>query len=207
VIDPAWEDPKGVPISAIIFGGRRSTKVPLVCEAFNWQHGVFFGAATSSETTAAAVGQVGKLRHDPFAMLPFCGYHMGDYFAHWLSMQKHVKHLPRIYYVNWFRKDSGGTYLWPGFGENVRVLKWIFERTSGAENGVSTPIGIVPAKAALDTSGLTLAPDALETLLNVEPNEWMNEVGDLREYFKLFGKKLPKGIHEELDALETRLKS
>lgn len=207
VIDPSWEDPKGVPISAIIFGGRRSTTVPLVFEALSWQHGVFFGAAISSETTAAAAGQVGKLRHDPFAMLPFCGYHMGDYFAHWLSMEQHASQLPRIYYVNWFRKDTAGNYLWPGFGENIRVLKWIFERTSGKHQGTTTPIGVLPGPTELDTSNLQLAPKAIETLLHVDPRAWQNEVSSLRDYFKLFGTKLPKGLLQELDALESRLKT
>lgn len=206
VIDPKWEDPAGVPISAIIFGGRRSQTIPLVLEAFNWQHGVFFGASVSSETTAAAVGQVGKLRHDPFAMLPFCGYHMGDYFGHWLSMAQKGKNLPRIYYCNWFRKSPDGTFLWPGFGENCRVLKWIFERTSGAENGVETVAGIIPAEGALDLEGLELDDEAQKTLFTINRDEWLQEADALKEYFQIFGKRLPKQLAEEVDALEERLK-
>jgi phosphoenolpyruvate carboxykinase (GTP) len=209
VIDKAWEDPEGVPISAIIFGGRRSSTVPLVTEALSWQHGVFFGASVSSETTAAAAGQVGQLRHDPFAMLPFCGYNMGDYFAHWLSIAETAKPdlLPRIYYVNWFQKDSDGKFLWPGFGENSRVLKWIFERTSGADNGVKTPIGIVPAPDALDLTGLSITPQQLQTLFHVDRDEWLKEVAGLKTYFKIFGRHLPKGLDDELTALEQRLKA
>ncbi len=209
VIDKAWEDPKGVPISAIIFGGRRSTTIPLVCEALSWQHGVFQGASVSSETTAAAAGQVGKLRHDPFAMLPFCGYHMGDYFGHWLSIGERADatKLPRIYYVNWFRKGSDGKFLWPGFGENSRVLKWIFERTDGAENGVESPIGILPAPGALDLKGLHLSEEATTALTGINRDEWRQETKSLREYFAMFGKRLPKGVHDELVALEQHLSS
>lgn len=208
VIDQAWQDPKGVPISAIIFGGRRSSTVPLIVEAFNWQHGVFLGASVSSETTAAADGQIGKLRHDPFAMLPFCGYHMGDYFAHWLSMQEATTadKLPRIYYVNWFRKGTDGKWLWPGFGENCRVLKWIFERTSGADNGVKTAIGIVPKADALDLSQLNLLQNDVASLLEVDKIAWTEEVKNLKEYFKIFGTRLPAGISDEVTALEQRLK-
>ncbi len=207
VIDPAWEDPKGVPISAIIFGGRRSTTIPLVVEALNWAHGVFLGASVSSETTAAAVGQVGKLRHDPFAMLPFCGYNMGDYFAHWLSIEQHTKPnlLPRIYHVNWFRKGSNGKFLWPGFGENSRVLKWIFERTAGVQNGIETPIGVLPASGALDVTGLDISEEDLKTLFQVDRNEWEKEATGLQEYFKKFGERLPQGISNEVLALRQRL--
>lgn len=207
VIDPAWEDPKGVPISAIIFGGRRSSVIPLVCEAFNWQHGTFLGASVSSEMTAAATGVVGKLRHDPFAMLPFCGYNMGDYFAHWLSIgQKTEKEkLPRIYYVNWFRKGKKGEWLWPGFGENSRVLKWIFERTSGVENGEKTAIGYLPKKGALDLQGLSISPENLDQLFAVDKESWLKEVNELKDYFKIFGDHLPQGLHDELKALEQRL--
>lgn len=204
VIDPAWEDPKGVPISAIIFGGRRSSIVPLVREAFSWEHGVFFGASLSSEMTAAAKGTVGKLRHDPFAMLPFCGYNMGDYFGHWLKMgQGEGKQLPKIFHVNWFRKDDSGKFLWPGFGDNSRILKWMFERIDGAANGVATPIGYVPAR--LDLAGLTLPPDALQKLLHVEEGDWRQEAAGLEEYFKMFGEKLPQGIRDELKGLKDRL--
>lgn len=208
VIDKNWEDPKGVPISAILFGGRRSTVVPLVYEAFNWQHGTFLGTSVSSETTAAAAGEVGKLRHDPFAMLPFCGYNMGDYFGHWLTMGERMKsqNMPRIYYVNWFRKNSQGEWLWPGFGENSRVLKWIFERVSEKAPAQETAIGFLPTPDALDTSGLKISRESLQELLSVDNKAWKGEVSELREYFRIFGDKLPQGINEELNALENRLR-
>jgi phosphoenolpyruvate carboxykinase (GTP) len=207
VIDQAWEDPKGVPISAIIFGGRRSNVVPLVCESFNWQHGTFLGASISSEMTAAAMGPSGKLRHDPFAMLPFCGYNMADYFAHWFEMgrQADASKLPRIYYVNWFRKGHDGKWLWPGFGENSRVLKWIFERVSGSKKALKTPIGYLPTLEALDLSNLSIDQKTLITLLSVDKNAWKEEVKELTNYFKIYGKKLPKEINEELRALKERL--
>lgn len=208
IIDPAWEDPKGVPISAILFGGRRSSVLPLVCEAFNWQHGTFFGASVSSERTAAAAGEVGKLRHDPFAMLPFCGYHMGDYFAQWLKVGKQADpgKLPRIYYVNWFRKDREGHWLWPGFGDNIRVLKWIFERTSGREGAVESPIGRLPTEDALDLRGLDVKKDAVKQLFHVDAEAWKQELQDLKVFFRIFGDRLPRGLQEELDALASRLK-
>ncbi|MDP1834397.1 MAG: phosphoenolpyruvate carboxykinase (GTP) [Chlamydiales bacterium] len=206
VIDPAWEDPAGVPISAIIFGGRRASTVPLVTEAYSWQHGVFMGASVSSETTAAATGKVGTLRHDPFAMLPFCGYHMGDYFAHWLSMQQKSDKLPRIYYCNWFRKTPEGAFLWPGFGENSRVLKWIFERTSGSQKGIHTPIGVLPTEDGLDLNGLEISKEALQKLLYVDKKEWLAEVEALKDYFQTFGKRLPQAMKDEVTALEQRLK-
>ena len=207
VVDKAWEDPAGVPISAILFGGRRSSIVPLVNESFNWQHGTFFGVSVSSETTAAAAGAVGTLRHDPFAMLPFCGYNMADYFAHWLKVGKNADpaKLPRIFYVNWFRKGDRGQFLWPGFGENSRVLKWIFERVSGTGEAVETPIGYLPTEKALDISGLKLEEGALQQLLNVDKEEWLEEAAEMRSYLKIFGKKLPQEIHQELDSLEKRL--
>lgn len=207
VMDPAWEDPAGVPISAILFGGRRSSTVPLVCEAFSWQHGTFLGTSVSSETTAAAAGEVGKLRHDPFAMLPFCGYNMGDYFQHWLTLgaSHDPKKLPRIYYVNWFRKNKEGKWLWPGFGENSRVLKWIFERVSGKDNARKTAIGNVPE--ALDLSGLNLAPKDIEELFAIDTKEWIKDADELATYHKIFGTHLPKGISDELTALKTRLNS
>jgi phosphoenolpyruvate carboxykinase (GTP) len=197
IIDPAWEDPRGVPLSGILFGGRRSSVVPLVFEAFDWQHGVFVGASMSSETTAAAQGVTGKLRHDPFAMLPFCGYHMGDYMAHWLDMgrQMPADKRPRIFHVNWFRKDAEGRWLWPGYGENVRVLKWMFERVAGSDNGRATPIGYVP-------HALEGAP---QELLEVDSAAYRLEVEELRRYFTLFGSKLPAAIAEELEALSRRL--
>lgn len=206
-IDPAWEDPAGVPISAILFGGRRSSVVPLIYETFNWQHGTFIGASVSSETTAAAAGEVGKLRHDPFAMLPFCGYHMGDYFAHWLKMGEKADpaKLPRIYYVNWFRQNGQGDLLWPGFGENSRVLKWVFERVSGVGQADQTPIGYLPTENALDLRGLTIAPEDLKELLSVDQKAWKQEVLVLKKYFNIFGKKLPAALSQELHALEARL--
>jgi len=201
--DPAAEDPKGVPISAILFGGRRASVVPLVFEAFHWAHGVFLGASVSSEMTAAAKGEVGKLRHDPFAMLPFCGYHMGDYFGHWLKMgqNKNAAKLPKIYHVNWFRKDEKGKFLWPGFGENARVLKWIFERTSGKGKAISSPIGYLPEN--LDLSGLPDLP--VEQLFSIDRTEWLKECDQLADYFKLFGARMPKSLLEELTQLRSRL--
>ncbi|GMU22054.1 MAG: phosphoenolpyruvate carboxykinase [GTP] [Phycisphaerae bacterium] len=211
VIDPAWEDPKGVPISAILFGGRRAATVPLVTESFNWRHGTFMGSVMASEKTAAAAGKVGELRRDPMAMLPFCGYHMGDYFAHWLSMPQRTteEKLPRIFYVNWFRKSPDGRWLWPGYGDNIRVLKWIFERISrkaGDTAGtVKTPIGYVPKADALDVSGLKLPPGQLDELLRVDPREWHREVDSIREHYAQFGDHLPAGLQEELEALKKRL--
>jgi phosphoenolpyruvate carboxykinase (GTP) len=209
VIDPAWEDPQGVPISAILFGGRRASTIPLVYEAFDWQHGTFFGATLSSEMTAAAAGKVGQLRHDPFAMLPFCGYHMGDYFQHWLNLgKKHASsQLPRIYFVNWFRKGKDGEYLWPGFGENSRVLKWIFERTSGSSHAVKSPIGFLPKEGSLDTQGLQLSHDAMQQLFAVDQSEWQQEIEEIRQYFTLFGSHLPPEFHTELDNLNKRLQN
>lgn len=209
VIVSAWEDPQGVPISAILFGGRRASTIPLVREAFNWQHGTFLGASISSETTAAAEGKIGQLRHDPFAMLPFCGYHMGDYFAHWIDLGK--KHdspqLPRIYSVNWFKKGKNGEYLWPGFGENCRVLKWIFERTSGSQEAVKTPIGFLPKENGLDLQGLNLSQDETQQLFEVNGSEWQQEEAELRQYFNLFGRHLPPELHMELDNLKHKLKN
>lgn len=206
-IDPAWEDPRGVPISAILFGGRRSSTVPLVCEAFDWQHGTFMGACVSSETTAASEGSLGVLRHDPFAMLPFCGYHMGDYFNHWLEMGQKAdpKNIPRIYSVNWFRKGPAGEWLWPGFGENCRVLKWIFDRSMGMEAAQRTPIGILPTPDNIDLSGLNISDNAIRQLFHINKEEWLKEVEELSSYFRIFGTKLPAGISEELNALKTRL--
>ncbi len=203
IYDKTAEAPEGVPISAIIFGGRRSSTLPLVFESFDWAHGVFLGASVSSETTAAAKGEVGKLRHDPFAMLPFCGYHMGDYFAHWLEMGKKTApdKLPRIYHVNWFLKDANGKFLWPGFGENARVLQWIFERTSQRGSAHKTAIGYLPD--ALNVQGLESVN--LKTLLTVDRDAWRKECEELSEYFQLFGEKLPKVIAEQLDALRERL--
>jgi phosphoenolpyruvate carboxykinase (GTP) len=209
VIAPEWQDPAGVPISAILFGGRRATTVPLVNEALSWQHGTFLGSIMSSETTAAAAGQVGALRHDPMAMLPFCGYHMGDYFSHWLKLgaQADAAKLPRIFYVNWFRKGPDGKFLWPGYGENSRVLKWIFERVHGTAQAIDTPIGRLPAPDALDLSGLKLADNALDLLLKVDLEGWTNELPVMKKHFEKFGSRLPQGLRDELGALEQRLAS
>jgi phosphoenolpyruvate carboxykinase (GTP) len=208
-IAPEWEDPAGVPISAILFGGRRATAVPLVTEALSWQHGVFLGAGIASETTAAAAGAVGQLRRDPFAMLPFCGYNMGDYFGHWLKVGAMTKPelLPRIYYVNWFRKDADGKFAWPGFGENGRVLKWITERLSGAAEAVAAPIGNLPAPGALDTEGLTVSDADLELLLSVDAGTWQEEAALTREYFTTFGSHFPEQLWAEHEALLERLKA
>jgi phosphoenolpyruvate carboxykinase (GTP) len=202
-----WQDPKGVPISAILFGGRRATVVPLVNEALNWQHGTFLGSIMSSETTAAAAGAVGALRHDPFAMLPFCGYHMGDYFAHWLKVGAgaDAAKLPRIFYVNWFRKDANGKFLWPGYGENSRVLKYVFERVTGTAKAVETPIGRLPAPGALDMSGLNVSEAAMAELLKVDIDGWTNELPLMQKHYDKFGTKLPKGLRDELASLEQRL--
>jgi phosphoenolpyruvate carboxykinase (GTP) len=207
VIAPEWEDPKGVPIDAILFGGRRAGIVPLVTEALNWQHGTFLGATVSSETTAAITGKVGQLRRDPMAMLAFCGYHMGDYFSHWLKMGAHAAaaKLPKIFYVNWFRQDDTGRYLWPGYGENSRVLRWIFERCDGKVHAKDTPIGHLPEAADLDTTGLGMPAADLDKLLNVDIEGWIAEVPRIREHFAKFGDRLPNALKAEVDALEQRL--
>ncbi len=208
VIAPEWEDPNGVPIDAILFGGRRTKVVPLVAEAFDWQHGTFMGATASSETTAAAAGAVGKLRRDPMAMLPFCGYHMGDYFAHWLEIgaKGQADKLPKIFYVNWFRRDADGAFLWPGYGENSRVLKWIFERVEDTAEAVDTPIARLPAPGALDLSGLDLAPEALDELLKVDLDDWRAELPLIGDHLDTFGDRLPHVLRDELARLEERLR-
>ena len=208
-IAPEWDDPAGVPISAILFGGRRATAVPLVTEAYSWQHGVFIGATVASETTAAATGQVGQLRHDPFAMLPFCGYNMGDYFGHWLKIGglTDPEKLPRIYAVNWFRKDENGRFAWPGFGENSRVLKWVTERLSGDAGARPTPIGYVPTPESLDTDGLATTDADLALLLSVDTSTWQDEADHTREYFTTFGSHLPEALWDEHDGLLERLKT
>jgi phosphoenolpyruvate carboxykinase (GTP) len=205
-IAPEWEDPAGVPIDAFLFGGRRSKVVPLVREAFGWEHGVFLGSIMSSETTAAAAGEVGKLRHDPMAMLPFCGYHMGDYFSHWLKVgAKEGAQMPRVFYVNWFRKDDEGNFLWPGFGENSRVLEWVFRRCEGTAEAEETPIGNVPAPGALNTEGLEISEEAMAELVAVDPAEWKVELPAMHQHFARFGKHLPDELHEQLADLEQRL--
>jgi len=208
VIDPAWEDPKGVPISAFLFGGRRASVIPLVTESYSWNHGVYMGSSSSSETTAAAVGAVGKLRHDPFAMLPFCGYHMGDYFHHWINIGKKTDaaKLPKIFYVNWFRKDENGKFMWPGFGDNIRALKWVIERVAGDGKHVDTPIGRVPEVDSFDVSGIDVSKEALKKLFSVSREEGMAELKEMREYYKMFGEHLPKELIAELDAAEKRFK-
>ncbi|MFF2521793.1 phosphoenolpyruvate carboxykinase (GTP) [Streptomyces liangshanensis] len=207
IIAPEWEDPRGVPISAILFGGRRASAVPLVTESFDWRHGVFLGANVASEKTAAAEGKVGELRRDPFAMLPFCGYNMGDYMAHWLEVAegKDPELLPRIYYVNWFRKDDDGHFVWPGFGENSRVLKWIVERLEGTAEGVETPIGILPTRASLDTEGLELSSSQLDFLLSVDKDVWRDEASLIPAHLNTFGDHTPKALWDEYDALINRL--
>lgn len=206
-IAPEWEDPAGVPISAILFGGRRATAVPLVTESFDWQHGVFLGSNIASEKTAAAEGTVGELRRDPFAMLPFCGYNMGDYFAHWLKLgaQADSAKLPKIYYVNWFRKNADGKFVWPGYGENSRVLKWIVERLEGTGEGVETPIGVLPAADALDLDGLGLSQDDLALLLTVDADIWRQEAALIPAHLELFGEHTPTELWDEYRALVKRL--
>ncbi len=206
---PEWDDPEGVPISAILLGSRRSTVVPLVYEAFNWQHGVFLGATMASEMTAAAAGVVGKLRRDPFAMLPFCGYNMADHWGHWLSFAERVDpdKLPRIFYVNWFRRDGDGRFLWPGFGENARVLQWVFDRCSGRGQAVESPVGWLPAPGSIPTENFAVNAAAMDELLSVDPTDWYEETAAIREYFAIFGDRLPTALEAELDALDERLKA
>lgn len=211
IIAPEWEDPKGVPISAILFGGRRASAVPLVTESLTWNHGVFLGANVASEKTAAAEGKVGELRRDPFAMLPFCGYNMGDYMAHWVKVgatataKGDQAKLPKIYYVNWFRKNADGKFVWPGFGENSRVLKWIVDRLDGKAEGVETPIGILPTAASLDTNGLELPAADLEFLLTVDKEVWREEAALVPEHLNTFGDHTPEELWDEYRALVARL--
>jgi len=206
-----WEDPAGVPISAILFGGRRATNVPLVTEAFDWEHGVFLGSIMSSETTAAQAGAVGKLRFDPFAMLPFCGYNMGDYFGHWLEIGQTAAErgdaakLPKLFWVNWFRKGDDGSFLWPGFGDNARVLKWVLERVAGDGQALDTPIGRVPTADALDTTGLAIEAEVLEQLTTVDAEGWRQELPQLEEHYASLGERVPQPLKDQLAALEKRL--
>ena len=206
-IAPEWEDPAGVPISAILFGGRRASTVPLVTESLSWEHGVFMGATVASETTAAAAGAVGNLRFDPFAMLPFCGYNMADYMQHWLDIgtSTDASKLPRIYSVNWFRKDANGKFVWPGYGENSRVLKWIIERLEGSASAVETPVGNVPDAGALDVNGLSVSPDQLDAALRVDPAEWLAELPKVEEHFAKLGDHLPEAMRTQLADLRARL--
>jgi phosphoenolpyruvate carboxykinase (GTP) len=207
VIDPDWQNPQGVPLSAILFGGRRPGTIPLVNESFDWEHGVFMGSSCGSETTAAALGQTGVLRRDPFAMLPFCGYNMGDYFAHWLSFAQRTDRakLPKVYFVNWFRKGADGKYLWPGFGENSRVLKWICERVEGKARAQHTAIGNVPAAEALDLNGLNLPAGCIEELLKVDAAGWHREIADVAANYEKFGDQLPAALSAQLNNLKNRL--
>jgi Phosphoenolpyruvate carboxykinase (GTP) len=208
ILAPEYDDPNGVPISAILFGGRRRTTIPLVTEARDWVHGVYMGATLSSETTAAAVGKVGVVRRDPMAMLPFIGYNAGDYFNHWIEMGKSARDaslLPRIFYVNWFRRGEDGRFLWPGYGENCRVLKWVVERLEGTAGAVETPIGHVPTPQSLDTTGLDISQEDLEAVLRVDPDEWRAEIPDITEWFAKFGDRLPAVLWAELDSLKARL--
>jgi len=204
---PEWDDPQGVPVSAILFGGRRKTTVPLVTQARDWQHGVFIGATLGSEQTAAAEGKVGTVRRDPMAMLPFLGYNVGDYFAHWIDIGKNSDEskMPKIFFVNWFRRGADGRFLWPGFGENSRVMKWIIERVEGKANGSTTPIGIVPSAADLDLDGLDVDAADVDAALAVNAAEWREEIPLIEEWFEFVGEKLPTGIKDEFDALKHRL--
>jgi len=206
IISPDWEKPEGVPIDIFIFGGRRASVVPLVHEAFDWDHGVFLGSTAASETTAANIGAVGNLRRDPFAMLPFCGYNMGDYFQHWFDMGDRLgDKAPKIFYVNWFRKDADGKFLWPGFGDNSRVLKWMCERVDGKAPARETPIGLLPTEDALDLSGLDISGEVMEELLKVDPEAWKAEIPDIENHFAKFGDRLPKRLAAQLDKLKERL--
>ncbi|MBN2863621.1 MAG: phosphoenolpyruvate carboxykinase (GTP), partial [Bacteroidales bacterium] len=208
VIDSDWENPAGVPISAILFGGRRPDTLPLVYEAFDWNHGVFIGSIAGSEVTAAAIGLKAGVRRDPFAMLPFCGYNMGDYFAHWLKIGETApdqKKLPKIFNVNWFRKNSEGKYLWPGYGDNIRVLEWIFERTENADVATETPIGYVPKKGSIDIDGLDEVADKIEDLIKIDRNEWITELELISTHYADFGDKLPAEMKRQLEGLRSRL--
>jgi phosphoenolpyruvate carboxykinase (GTP) len=205
-ISPDWEDPKGVAIDAFLFGGRRASAVPLVTEAFDWEHGVFMGSIMGSEKTAAAAGAVGELRFDPMAMLPFCGYNMARYFAHWLVIgRRDGAQLPKVFMVNWFRKDENGRFLWPGFGENSRVLAWVFERCDERGGAQETPIGLVPAQGALDTDGIEISPKEIAKLLDVDPEEWREQLPQIREHYAIFGERLPGELARQLEVLEQRL--
>ncbi len=206
-IAPEWEDPAGVPMDAFLFGGRRATAVPLVSEAFDWEHGVFLAATMSVETTAAAAGEVGKLRFDPMAMLPFCGYNMADYFAHWLRIgaDADASKLPKIFVVNWFRKDEDGKFIWPGFGENIRVLEWVFRRCDGDGETVETPIGLVPQSGELNTEGADVTEEQMNELLTVDPAVVSEQLPQVREFLDKFGDDLPAEIRSQLEALESRL--
>jgi phosphoenolpyruvate carboxykinase (GTP) len=208
-ISPDWNEGSGVPLDAILFGGRRAKNVPLVAQSLSWQHGVFMGATISSEQTAAAEGPVGKLRHDPFAMLPFCGYNMADYFAHWLSFANRTSEekLPKIFQVNWFKKGADGKFLWPGFAENIRVLDWIIGRIEKTNQGKESPVGVVPRAGELNTAGIDVNENTLDELLEIDLEAWTKEVESIKEFFEEFGERLPVQLINELQALDGRLKS
>jgi phosphoenolpyruvate carboxykinase (GTP) len=207
IVAPEWDDPEGVPLDAIFFGGRRRDTIPLITEARDWQHGVYMGATLSSETTAAATGKVGIVRRDPMAMLPFIGYNVGDYFAHWIEMGKSADavKLPKMFYVNWFRRDENNKFLWPGFGENIRALKWAIERIEGTAAAVETPIGRVPTVESLDVSGLDLTTEQIEKAVAVDVEEWRKEIAGVDEWFEFIGPKLPTALRDELESLRIRL--
>jgi len=209
IIDDNWENPNGVPIEAILFGGRRASIVPLVYEAFDWNHGLFVGSSMASEMTAAAVGGAGQVRRDPFAMLPFCGYHMGDYFAHWLQIGANAdqKKLPKIFAVNWFRRDENGSFLWPGYGDNARVLKWIFERVEGKVEGRNSPVGVLPQTDELDVSGLGISDQIMQQLLSINISAWKNEANVIGEYYAQFGERMPDELKDQLQELKQRLRA
>jgi phosphoenolpyruvate carboxykinase (GTP) len=196
-----------VPISAIIFGGRRAHLAPLVYQAFNWQHGVFVGATIASERTAAQVGKLGEVRRDPMAMLPFCGYNMADYFRHWLNMGRRMARSPKVFHVNWFRQDENGKFLWPGFTENLRVLEWVLDRCNSTVGAVQTPIGYIPYASDIDMTGLKLQPQALDELLKIDPAAWLEELKGIKKFFKQFGKNFPDELWQEYGELLKRLKS
>jgi phosphoenolpyruvate carboxykinase (GTP) len=195
----------GVPISAIVFGGRRAHLAPLVYQAFSWQHGVYVGATTASELTAAQYGNQGHLRRDPMAMIPFCGYNMADYFAHWLKMGARMLEPPKIFHVNWFRQDQNGHYLWPGYGENLRIIEWILARSRGEAEAVTTPLGYIPHKSSLDLTGLEISDHDMKALLEVDRSAWLEDIADQRKFFEQFGDRLSPEIYTEMEALEYRL--
>jgi phosphoenolpyruvate carboxykinase (GTP) len=204
---PNWEDPEGVPISAFLFGARRATVKPLVYQSFNWQHGVFVGAIMASERTAAQYGKLGEVRRDPMAMLPFCGYNMADYFGHWLGMEKRLTNPPKIFNVNWFRSDEQGKFIWPGFGENLRVLEWVVGRCQNRAEARETPIGFVPTSTALDTDGLDLPDGVIEKLFAIPVEDWKQELRGIEDFLSQFGDRLPPAMWDEYRALGRRLKS
>ena len=204
-ISPKWEDPEGVPISAILFGGRRANVMPLVFETLSWNHGVFTASTVGSEKTAAQEGVVGEIRRDPMAMLPFCGYNMGDYFKHWINMGKKIPKLPKIFHVNWFRTDDHGKFMWPGFGDNMRVLEWVLKRVEGEIDAVQTPIGYVPKATDINTEGLNLPAGTMDKLVEVNKTEWKAEQADQEKFFKTFGDRFPKELWDEYESLKKRL--